>query len=426
MLTLLFLSFLILLFLGTPVAFAMGISSLLALFFLSHLPQTLVITRMFVGVDSFPLMAIPFYILAGELMEKGGISSRLVRFSSSLVGHFRGGLAMVAVLASMIFAGISGSAAADASAIGSIMVPAMIKKGYRKDFVVSIQASAAAIGPIIPPSILMIIYGSISGVSIGAMFMGGFIPGILIGLVLMAGVYIFATKEGYTGEARATLSQVGKSFKDALLALVLPLIIIGGILSGIFTATEAGVVAAVYAFLVSFLLYRELKLSMMRQILVSSALTSAMVMLIISCASIFGWLLARQGFPELAVSGLLSLSQNPAVVLLLVIFFLLILGCFIEVVAATIILVPVLHPIATQFGFDPIHYAVIIVITLVIGGVTPPVGILLYITCGLAKVKLSEVSKTVWPFVALMIAILLLAAYVPSLVLFIPNLFFKR
>jgi C4-dicarboxylate transporter DctM subunit len=426
MIAVLFLSFLVLLLLETPIAFAMGVSSLIALLFHPNLPLTLMISRMFVGVDSFPLMAIPFYILAGELMEKGGISERLVRFSTSLVGHLRGGLAMVAVLASMIFAGISGSAAADASAIGSIMVPAMIKKGYRRDFVVSIQASAAAIGPIIPPSILMIIYGSISGVSIGAMFMGGFIPGILIGLALMVGIHLFAKSQGYAGETRATLFQVGRSFRDAVTALVLPLIIIGGILSGIFTATEAGVVAAVYAFLVSFLIYRELRLSMLRQILVSSALTSAMVMLIVSCSSIFGWLLAREGFPEMAVSALLSISDNPSVVLFLVLIFLLLLGCFIEIVAATIILVPVLAPIAAQFGFDPIHYAVIIVIALVVGGVTPPVGILLYITSGLAKVKLSEVTRTVWPFVAIMVGILLLAAYIPNMVLFIPNLFFKR
>jgi C4-dicarboxylate transporter DctM subunit len=411
---------------GMPVALAMGLSAFVVVLLKGDINPIVMAQRMFVGVDSLPLLAIPYFILAGALMEMGGISLRLVRFASTLVGHIRGGLGMVTVVASMIFAGISGSAAADTSAIGSIMMPAMIRRGYKRGFVVVLQASAGTIGPIIPPSILMIIYGSMTGLSVGRLFMAGLIPGILVGVSLMTLTYYYARRDGYKGEARATWGETARAAWQALPAMALPIVIIGGILGGIFTATEAGVTAVVYALIVGFFVYRELKLRDLPRILANAAMTSFGLLFIVANAAMFGWVLAREEFPRLTVGFLTSLTQDPQVILLLVILFLLLVGCFVETISAMIILVPMLFATGAAYHLDPIHFATMIVILLLIGTITPPVGILLYLTCAMTKTPISEALKYITPFVIAMLAVVLLVAYLPPLSLFVPHLIFGK
>ena len=425
MLVLMFVVLTALMFAGMPVALAMGMSALLIVLLKGEVSSIVLLQRMFVGTDSLPLLAIPYFIVAGALMERGGISQRLVKFAAALVGHVRGGLGMVAVVASMIFAGISGSAAADTSAIGSIMMPAMIRRGYKRGFVVVLQACAGTIGPIIPPSILMIIYGSMTGLSIGKLFLAGFIPGVIIGLSLMGLTYYYALRDGYEGEKRATLREGLVAFWEALPALVLPVLIIGGILGGIFTATEAGVTAVIYALLVGFFVYRELKIGDLLGIFADAATTSMGLMFIVANAAMFGWVLAREEFPSLTVGFLTSLTTSPSVMMLLVVVFLLIVGCFVETLAAMIILVPMLFTAGAAYGFDPIHFATVIVILLLIGTITPPVGILLYLTCAMTKTPIAAALKYILPFTIIMTAATLLVAFFPQLALFVPSLFFK-
>lgn len=421
----LFLVFAFFLALGIPVAFAIGITSVIVLMLLGNIPLVVVIQRMFVIVDSYTLLAVPFFLLAGEFMEGGGITGKLVGFANALVGRVRGGLGMVSVLASMIFAGISGSAIADTTAIGSVLIPSMIQKGYKRGFTACLIASAGALGPIIPPSVLMIIYGSITDVSIASMFLGGFLPGILIGLGLMALVYIYSFRPGYEamgkGEA-ASFSQIVHIFFKAIWALFMPALIIGGIVTGIFTATEAGVVAAFYAMCIGFI-SKELKFSMLGKIFLNTALKTAVVLIIIANAGAFGWIMARIRFADMAGQFLTQFTSSPAVAIALVILFLLIIGCFMDVIAATIIFTPVIYAIGAQYSFDQVHFAVVVVVALLIGGVTPPYGILLFISSNIAQISLKEASRFVVPFVAVMVIVLLLMAYIPEIVLFIPNLF---
>lgn len=422
MLLVLIISFFIFLILGFPVAFVMGASVFIALLYQQDIPIMLINQRFFTTLDSFPIMAIPFYVFAGELMGRGGISSRLIQLASALVGHIKGGLCHAMVVASMIFSGISGSAAADASAIGSILIPSMLKKKYEKGFITSLQASAATIGPIIPPSILMIIYGSITGVSIAGLFLAGFIPGILMGLALMVIVYFISRRLGYGGEPKQSFRVILEAFFDSLPALGVPVLIIGGIFSGIFTATEAGVVAAVYAIIVARFLYKTINFKDLWEIIESSIITTGMIMFILGMAASFGWILACQEFPSMLVNFIRSLTDNPSIVMLVIIAALLFLGLFLEVLAATIILIPVLDPLGQQFGFDPIHFAIVILIALVIGAITPPVGVLLYITMAIAKAKLEETLKYIFPFVFALIVIILILAYVPDIVLILPKI----
>ncbi len=426
MLTVLFVLVTVFMFVGMPVALAMGFSALVVVLLKGETSPLVMAQRMFVGVDSLPLLAIPYFILAGALMEEGGISHRLVKFAAAIIGHIRGGLGMVAVVASMIFAGISGSAAADTSAIGSIMMPAMIRRGYKRGFVVVLQASAGTIGPIIPPSILMIIYGSMTGLSIGQLFLAGFVPGVLVGLSLMSLTYYYAVRDGYEGEPRATWRQAAAATWEAFPAMVLPIIIIGGILGGIFTATEAGVVAVMYALLVGFFVYRELKLKELPRIFANAAMTSFGLLFIVANAAMFGWVLAREEFPSRTVGFLTSLTTDPNLIMILIILFLLLVGCFVETISAMIILVPMLFATGAAYHFDPIHFAMVIVILLLIGTITPPVGILLYLAAAMTKTPISETLKYVIPFVIAMLLVVLLVAWVPQVSLFVPNLFFSK
>lgn len=424
MITALVISFVIFLIIGVPIAFSIGLASLLSLLFAKGLPLLLVPQRMTVAADSFSALAIPLFLLAGELMNRGGITKRLVDFSSSLVGHVRGGIGMSSVLASMIFAGISGSAVADTTAIGSILVPTMVEKKYKRGLVASLQACAGTMGPIIPPSILMIIYGSITGVSIGGLFLAGFVPGVLIGLGLMLVTYIYSFIPGNEamkgGDALGWMA-VWITFKRAILALVMPIIIIGGIISGIFTATEAGVVAVAYAFVVG-LVYKELKLRDLPEILVASASITSMVMLIICTASLFGWLIAREQIPVIIGALLSSVSTNPSVFMAIIICFLLVLGCVMEVVAAAMIFGPVLYLLGQQYGFDPVFFGLIVLVVLQFGGVTPPVGIILNISCGLAKTSTEEACRYLLPYLGVMVLVIMICCIFPDLVMFLPRL----
>jgi len=423
MLAVIFGVFVVLLAINMPVAFGLGIAAVAGLLYQGQLPLNTLVTRMFVGVDSFTLLAIPFFIAAGEIMNACGITKRIVDFSGTLVGHIRGGLAHVTIVANMFFAGISGSATADASAIGSMMIPAMIEDGFDRDYAVAVNASACTMGPIIPPSILMVIYGSIANVSIASLFLGGFVPGVLIGLALMVIAYMLAIRRNYPARPRASWADVWRTFKAALLALVMPLIILGGILTGVFTPTEAGVVAVVYAVVVGCFVYRTITIRQLGGLLVSAAITTTICLFVIATASAFAWLLAWQGFGASVLSILLGISQDPRTVVFLVLGFILVLGLFFEGIPVLVIFAPILVPIMSRLHVDLVYFGVILVIAILVGSVTPPVGILTYLCCSIAQVTVAQVFWVIWPFVGAMVAMLFLVTYFPWLILIIPSLF---
>ena len=423
MLSVLFPTFFILLLINMPIAFALGIAVAVTLSLDSTLPLNSIVTRAFVGVDSFTLLAIPFFIIAGELMNACGITERIVAFARSLVGHIRGGLAHVSIVSSMFFSGISGSATADASALGSMMIPAMKKNGFDSDYAVAVNASSSAMGPIIPPSIMMVIYGSIANVSIAQLFLGGFVPGLMVALGLMAMAYVIAKKRNYPAPARSELPPVISAFWGAAWALAMPVIILGGIFSGIFTATEAGVVAVAYAALVGTFVYKTLTFKLVGKLLVDAAVTTAAAMFLIAMATSFAWLLAWAGFGAAVLDVLGGISTNPTIALLLILVFILILGLFIEGIPILIIFTPVLLPVILGLGIDPIFFGVVLVMAVVIGSVTPPVGILTYICCSIAGITISQAFRGLVPFCAVLVAILLLCAVFPALIMTVPNLF---
>ncbi len=414
------------LILGVPVAAAMGLASLLAIIVAGDQPLFHVIKYVVISLDSFPLLAAPFFILAGEFMSKGGISKRIVRFSDALLGFVRGGLGMVDVTASMIFAGISGSATADTSAIGSIMIPQLIENKYPRGFAAALNACAGSIGMIIPPSMMMIIYGSIANESIGRLFLGGMIPGILIGLGFMLVVFVFATRWGWKGSGRFELREIWVAFKDATWALIMPAIILGGILFGIFTATEAGIVAAVYGLFVGLFIYKELNWENIRAAFISSAIVTGFVMFMIASASLIGYIFTIEHVAEKLVGYLMVLSNDRNVILLVILGAILLIGTAIEMLPMLVLMVPVLVPVARQFGFDPIHFGVLICIANVMGGVSPPVGGLIFITMGIAKASMTELNKYIWYFIGVMVIVMVLCVFFPGLVTILPNLVFAK
>lgn len=407
-----------------PIAFAMGLGSLAGLFYIGDLPLTLVGQRMMVVLDTFPLLAVPLFMLAGELMTVGACSRRLVEFSMALVGHIRGSLAHVTVLSSMLFSGMSGSASADAAAVGSLMIPAMIRRGYNPDFATAIQASAATMGPIIPPSILMVIFGYLSGVSVAALFLGGIIPGVLVGVSLMGVTYLYARRRGdaYRGATRPPLRQVLRAGVGALPALGLPAIILGGMLGGVFTATEAAGVAVFYGLAVELLVYRELSVRELPQILRRSAMVSAMVMFIVAVSGVFAWVLTVTEIPQVFTQALLSVSKNPAVVLLLMNALILLIGTSMESTSTLLILTPILMPLVGALGIDPVHFGVVLVVGLCVGQITPPVALTLFVACGISGRSVSTVVRPLVPQLAAIVAVLMLITYVPWLVTFLPRL----
>ncbi|WHH59857.1 TRAP transporter large permease [Petroclostridium sp. X23] len=421
----LFLVWIALVIIGVPIVVALGLSSVIALVTQGDIPIALISQRMFTAMDSFPLLALPLFLLAGKLMETGGISIRLVNFASTLVGHIRAGFAMISVVTSMFFAGISGSAVADTAAIGSILIPSMVKEGYDRDYAASVQATAGSIGVIIPPSVPMVVYSLVGGVSVSKMFLGGFIPGLLSGLSLMVVSYIIGKKKGYEGGQRATLKQQWVSFKEALLALMMPVIILGGVMFGIFTPTEAAVIAVAYAFLIGVFVYKDLKIMDIPHILLDSVRDSAVIMVIIGTASLFGWLLTSEGFPQMLGEMLFSISKNPTIILLIINVMLLIVGTFMETNAAIIMLAPIFLPIIQEAGIDPVFFGIVMVVNLAIGMCTPPVGVCLFVTSKIAQRSIKDVTKTVLPFLLAMIIVLILITVFPQLVMYFPNAFMK-
>ena len=409
--------------LNIPIAFSLILTTIVLMVMSGELSSANIASSIYRGVDNFPLMAIPFFMLAGEIMNVGGMSKRIVNFANALVGHVTGGLGYVAVVASMIFAGVSGSAVADTSAIGSILLPIMKREGYEVPRSTALISASGCIGPIIPPSIPMIIFGVIGGVSIVKLFLGGIIPGILIGLGLMIVWRFHAKKHGYRVGARVTKAQFIAALKEASWALKLPVIILGGIVTGIYTPTEAAVVAVAYAFVIGLFVYRELKITEMPEIFFQAAKATAVVLLVCGAATAAGYMITTAQVPELLLKTLDKLAGGNVILAMFWInILLLIVGCVMDLTPALLILGPMLLPVAEGYGLDPVYFGVVMVVNLCIGLITPPVGNVLFVGCGLSKISMGEVVKPLLPFIGVMIVVLLLITYVPGLVTFIPNM----
>ncbi len=419
----LFISLLVFFLIGMPVAFALGIGSLFTLIGDNSLPLVLVPQRMFTALDSWPLMALPFFMLAGALMDRGGISQRVVDFAGACFGFIRGSLGMVTVLASMVFAGISGSSTADTAAVGAILLPAMKEKGYDMRFATALQAAAGAIGPIIPPSIMMILIGYVTDTSVARLFLAGIIPGVMIGIGLMVVSYLHALRGGraYLAVTKFRLRRVFKTGKIALPGLGLPFIIIIGILSGVFTATEAAVVAVVYGLVVGLFIYKEISIKDLPEIFLKSAETSCKVMFIAATAMLFAWLVTVKHLPMLLGDFLQANVGSKTLFLIFLNFILLLIGMFMESFSAIIVFMPILFPVAASFGINPVHFGIIATVNLAIGYITPPYGATLYVSCGLSGKSIREVTPKVIPIIVAMLIILLIVTYLPETFMWIPN-----
>ena len=415
-------STLLLFAIGMPVAFAMVVSAGAALLSLGNVPLMVLPQRIVTGADSFPLMAIPLFLLAGNLMIGGGLTDKLSRFATAMVGHFRGGLAQVNVVNSMVMGGMTGSAIADAVSDCKILVPVMVKSGYSARFAAALSGATAVIAPIIPPSIPFIIYGSIAGVSIGQLFLGGAIPGILMGVYVMVAVNVIARRRNFPRGERPTLRGIVHALRVSGPPLMLPVIILGGILAGVFTPTEAGAVAVVYALVLTMVFYRSLGAADIPKILLETGVQAGVIMLVIAAASPFSWLLAREQVGQAVVQLLAHIGDNKILFLLVLNVVLLVLGMFLDATAILIIVVPVLVPVFAALGLDPVHMGVMVVMNLMIGMVTPPFGLVMYVVCDILKVTITDFTRELWPFLLALVAILLTITYVPELVLFLPKL----
>lgn len=421
---LLILIFLGLLFFHVPIMISIGVASVTYCLFLTNTPMDMIMNTYFTSLDSFPLIAIPFFILAGDLMMRGGISSRLINFCRALMGSIAGALGAVTVVASMIFAAVAGSGTATVACIGGITIPEMIKEKYDKGFACALAATAGALGPIIPPSVAMILYGVICQQSITKLFIGGIVPGLMMAAGLILLVHVLAKKNGWGVQSGANIEvlSVGKAFKEAIWALLVPIIILGGIYSGMFTPTEAAVVACDYALIVGLFVHKEYKIKDIPSILKNTAMTSGTVMLLVSCASALGRLLTIEKIPMVLAQGLLGVSDNKFIVLLIINLFLLVVGMFMETYAAIIILAPVLLPTILSLGVDPLHFGLIMVVNLTIGLCTPPVGVNLFIAARIGDCPMEKMFKWLLLTLAVLLVILMLVTYIPALTMFLPNL----
>ncbi|WP_342575269.1 TRAP transporter large permease [Solibacillus sp. FSL K6-1781] len=417
--------FVVLLLLRVPVALCLAVSSFVTTIYLG-IDLAAIVQRMVSGLNSFSLIAIPFFILAGEIMNEGGISRRLINLANVIVGKVRGGLAMVNVLSSTFFGGISGSAVADVSSIGSVLIPMMKKQKYDAEYSVAVTISSAAQGVLIPPSHNMIIYSTAAGgVSVGALFMGGIVPGIALGLILMIFAYTIAVKRNYPKGEPIKREEVPKIVREGLLGLFTAVIIIGGILSGVFTATESAAIGALYAFIISFFVYKDVPLSAMGNILKRTVKTLSMVLFLIAASSAFGWLLAFLKVPAMVTETLLAVSPNDFVTLLIINIILLVLGMFMDMAPLILIATPILLPVALEAGMDPVQFGVVLILNLAIGLVTPPVGTCLFVGCAIGKIPIEKATKGMLPFYGAMIIILLLITFVPDITLKLPELLLK-
>lgn len=412
------------LLIGVPVAFSLGIGGTLALIISSDVSFLMVLgTRVFRGMESFPLMAIPFFILAGELMG-ASITTRLVNFASSLVGHIRGGLSQVTIVASKFFGGVTGVGVAETAAIGSIMIPAMEKKGYKKSFAAALVGASSTLGPIIPPSVPMVIYAlSVGGgVSITSLFLAGIIPALLIGFSFMLLCYVIARREGYPAEGAFKWRNVWNTAKKAIWALFMPVIIVGGLVGGFFTATEAAVVAVVYAMFIGFFVHRDLKVKDLPTYIVNSSVVTGVVMMLIGISKVVSWIITINQVPTLMSNFLQSITSSPLMFMFITAIILFIVGMFIEGSASIIMLAPVLAPIAMAYNIDPTHFGFAMVLNLMLGMITPPVGVILFVACGLANITLEEIVKEILPFIVTAYMVLVLVILFPQITLWVPRM----
>jgi tripartite ATP-independent transporter DctM subunit len=423
--TLLVGSMLLLTAMGMPLVFSMlGASVFTLMLFRPEVPLTLVAQLFVSGVQHYPLLALAFFLLAGDLMNCGGITQRIVAFANALVGHIRGGLAQVNVLSSMLFAGISGSAVADTAALGTVLIPAMKRVGYSGAFAAAVTQTSAVVGPIIPPSIPMIIFAFLAEVSVGRMFVAGIVPGVLVGVGLMGMAYAISARRAYPREDHLDWHQVARTGRRAVLALLAPVLIVGGVLGGFFTATEAGAVAVAYCFIVGRVAFKELSWADCWAALVRSAVGTATVLVLLGAATVFSWIAADFQISRIIADAMFAISAEPWAFLLMLNVVLLVIGLFLEPIPAMVIMVPIFFPIAQQLGIDPTHFGIIFVVNVLIGLCTPPVGVLIYMSSAIAQEPPERVVVESLPFLAVLVAVLLLVTYVPLITLALPNLFF--
>ena len=415
--------FIILLLAGMPISFTIGLTSMIASFTGTGVSPTAITTKLVTGIDTFPLMAGAFFILAGDIMASGSIINRLVEFSRVIIGRVRGGTSLIYIAASCFISGISGAGVADLAALGSMLIPGMKKEGYDDDFATALPVAASVIGPIIPPSTIMVIYAMATGTSIGALFIAGFIPGIVfaIGLGLLS--YYYAVKRKYPRNEAPfpNVRELVKILRKASLVLVMPVIIMGGVLSGVFTATESGVIAVVYAFILSVFVYREKKFKDFYEVMVNSAVTISIALLVISTASSLAWIFSIMQLPQNALALMTTISENKYVFLALLNVLLAVAGMFLDPGAAIILLAPMLVPLTRYFNLDPLHMAIVVVLNLSVGIITPPVGVCLYVGASISKISIERVIKAVIPFMIIEFAIVLLITYVPGIATWLPH-----
>jgi len=407
---------------GAPIAVALGLSSAIVIYKIMHIPLIVVPQRMFTAIDSFSFLAVPFFMLAGSFMSSGGVTKRLINFANSLVGFIRGGLALVVAVSGMFFAAISGSSAATTAALGATLLDEMEKTGYEKLFSAAIIAAGGTTGIVIPPSITLVVFGVSAGVSIGDLFMGGFAPGILMGISMCVLSYFLCRKKGIKAQGKFSLIKIFKSFKDSILALMMPFIVLGGIYGGIFTPTEAAAVAAVYGLIIGMFVYKELKLKDLPSVMLKATISTTLIMFIVGGANLFGWILTNAQIPHKVATYMSSISDNPVVFLMLLNVLLLIVGTLINASAAVVILVPILLPVALSYGIDPVFLGVLMIVNLAIGCITPPVGLDLFVVSGITGLPIEKISKAIFPYIVVLVIDLIILTYFPQIILFIPNL----
>ena len=421
MVAMMFIIFLVLLLIGVPIAFSLGLSSLFYLF-TNNIPLTVISQKFYSGMDSFTLLCIPGFMLAGALMNGGGITRRILNFCNSFLGHFRGSLALVNIVASMVFAGISGTAIADVCSLGSMLIPAMVDDGYDDDFSVAVTAASSVVGPIIPPSVPMVIAGSCVSISVGKMFQAGIIPGILLGMALCIPTYIISVKRNYPRHDRAGWKVRLETTKDAIWAMLMPVILLGGILSGVFTPTEASIVTCVYALVVGVFVYKEIQITDVPRIVWENIRACASIIVLIGLANVFAYILTAERIPQMVANSILSITDNRIVVILLINVVLLFVGMFMESLAAILITFPVLLPVATAVGMEPVHVALMASLNLMLGLTTPPVGMCVCTGAQIGKISAFKAFKATIPFLATSLIVLMLVSFIPQLTLWIPSI----